>query len=234
MGRKLLYLFLLVTFSSQAQEVAKGDLFSTVIRENINKYKMETELAFEAKDVERVDFLFDSLVNNVIKSSVLDNFSVRKKSGKKIDLYKFEKPVFIITYASWCVPGVGEIPALNKLAKEYHKDIDFVVLFWDNDIYNVKKVARKYNNNINILYVDERENKHDHVVEILKHSLGFPTSYFIDGNKRIVDVRHRIAEPFNENYETSFDNNYSTFRNGISLLSYSVKQQETKVASKQP
>ena len=43
---------------------------------------------------------------------------------------KVKKPIFLVTYAAWCVPGKGEILALNKLAKEFHKEIEFVVIVW--------------------------------------------------------------------------------------------------------
>ena len=113
-----------------------------------------------------------------------------------------------MTYASWCTPGVGEIPALNEIAEKYYKDIDFVVLFWDSK-ENVRKSTRDYSNRINIIYVDEKENTNDHIVEIMKHSLGFPTSFFIDETKRIVDVRRGVLHPYNEKYEISFELNYN-------------------------
>ena len=61
-------------------------------------------------------FLFDSLINNVVNRSYLDNFKVRKISGRKTELNDFEKPIFLMTYASWCTPGSGEVPALNDIA----------------------------------------------------------------------------------------------------------------------
>ncbi len=216
MGRKLLYLFLLISFLAQSQ-IEQGLYFSEAIGKNIKKYTKNSQDAYAEKDFERADFLFDSLINNVVTGSYLDNFKVRKVSGKKIELYKFEKPVFLMTYASWCTPGVGEIPALNEVAKKYYKDIDFVILFWDSK-ENVRKAARAYSNKINIIYVDEKENKNDHIVNIMKHSLGFPTSFFIDQNKHILDVRRGVLHPYNEKYEISFELNHNSFLNGISLL----------------
>jgi len=231
MGRKLLYLFLLVTFSAQSQ-IEQGSLFSEAIGKNIKKYTKNSQKAYTDQDFERAEFLFDSLINNVVNGSYLDNFKVRKLSGKKIELYKFEKPVFLMTYASWCTPGVGEIPALNDVAEKYYKDIDFVILFWDSK-ENVRKSTRDYSSKINIIYVDEKENKNDHIVEIMKHSLGFPTSFFIDENKRIVDVRRGILHPYNEKYEISFELNYNSFLNGISLLKNLGDEDKEHLASKQ-
>jgi thiol-disulfide isomerase/thioredoxin len=233
MGRKLLYLFLLVTFAAQSQ-IEQHTLFSEAIGENIKKYTKNSQKAYAAQDFERAEFLFDSLINNVVNGSYLDNFKVRKRSGRKIELYKFEKPIFLMTYASWCTPGVGEIPALNEIAKKYHDDIDFVVLFWDSK-KNVRKATRKYSNKINILYVDEKENTNNHVVEVMKHSLGFPTSFFMDENKKIVDVRRGVLHPYNEEYSISYELNYNSFLNGISLLkNLSDEDNEVVAAHRKP
>ena len=217
MGRKLLYLFLLISFSALSQNIEPELLFSKVIGKNIKKYTINSQQAYLNNDLERADFLFDSLINHVVNGSYLDNFKVKKISGRKTELKDFEKPIFLMTYASWCTPGSGEIPALNDIAKKYHKEIDFVILFWDSK-GKVKKASRDYNKHISIVYVDEKENKNDHLVETLKHSLGFPTSFFIDKNKMIVDVRRGVLHHYDEKYSISFELNYKSFLNGISLL----------------
>lgn len=231
MGRKLLYLFLLVSFIAQSQ-IEQGTLFSEAIGKNIKKYTKNSQMAYAVHDFERAEFLFDSLINNVVNGSILDNFKVRKLSGRNISLYKYKKPIFLMTYASWCTPGVGEIPALNSVADKNYKEVDFVVLFWDTK-KNVRKSTREYSNKINIIYVDETENNSEHIVEIMKHSLGFPTSFFIDENKRIIDVRRGALHPYNEKYEVSFELNYNSFLNGISLLKNLGDDDEIHLVSKQ-
>jgi len=230
MSRKLLYLFLLISFSALSQDLEPKALFSKVIAENIKTYRQKSQKAYLENDFEKAEFLFDSLINNVVNGSYLDNFKVRKLSGRKIELNDFNKPIFLMTYASWCTPGSGEIPALNDIAKKYRKEIDFVILFWDSKD-KVKKVARDYNKHITILYVDEKENTHDHIVETLKHSLGFPTSFFIDENKMIVDVRRGVLHQYNEEYNISFELNYNSFLNGISLLK-NFNSEKTEISSK--
>jgi thiol-disulfide isomerase/thioredoxin len=217
MGRKLLYLFLLISFSALTQDLEPRNLFSKVIGENIKSYRAKSQDAYLENDFERAEFLFDSLINNIVNGSYLDNFKVRKLSGRKIELYDFDKPVLLMTYASWCTPGSGEIPALNEIAKKYHKEIDFVILFWDEKS-NVKKATKDYNKHITIVYVDEKENTNDHIVETMKHSLGFPTSFFINEDKVIKDVRRGVLHHYNEEFEISFELNYNSFLNGISLL----------------
>ncbi len=231
MGRNLLYLFLLLSISAQSQ-IEHGIPFSEAIGKNIKKYTKKSQKAYAEEDFEYAEFLFDSLINNVVNGSYLDNFKVRRVSGKKITLYKFEKPIFLMTYASWCTPGVGEIPALNEIAQKHHKDIDFVVLFWDSK-ENVRKTSHAYSKKINIVYVDEQENTNDHIVEIMKHSLGFPTSFFINENKQILDVRRGVLHPYKEKYEISFELNYSSFLNGISLLKNLGDEDKSHFASKQ-
>ena len=217
MGRKLLLLLLLISVTALSQDLEPRNLFSKMIGENIKTYRQKSQEAYLDNDFERAEFLFDSLINQVVNGSYLDNFKVKKLSGRKIELNDFEKPIFLMTYASWCTPGSGEIPALNDVAEKYHKEIDIVVLFWDSKD-KVKKATKKYHKKITVLYIDEKENKHDHIVETLKHSLGFPTSFFIDENKKIVDVRRGVLHPYNEEYSISFELNYNSFLNGISLL----------------
>ena len=231
MERKLLYFLLLFCFFAQSQNV-QAPYFSEAIGKNIKQYTQNSQRAYAQKDFERAEFLFDSLINNVVNGSYIDNFQVRKLSGKKTVLYKFEKPIFLMTYASWCTPGVGEIPAFNDIANKYYKEVDFIVLFWDSK-QNVRAAAKAYSNKINIVFVDETENKNDHVVEVLKHSLGFPTSFFIDENKRIVDVRRGALHPYNEKYEISFELNHNSFLNGISLLKSLDNDSNTHLAAKE-
>ncbi|OAB78194.1 TlpA family protein disulfide reductase [Cochleicola gelatinilyticus] len=234
MGTKLLTLFILFSFTLQAQDMAREDYFSQKIGKHIKKFTQESQRAYADNNLERAEFLFDSLINNVVNGSYLDNFKVKKLSGKKSELNDFKKPVFLITYASWCVPGVGEIPALNDLVAEHHDEIDFVVLFWDSKD-KVKKATKEYHKKINVMYVDEKENTNNHVVKTMKHSLGFPTSFYIDSNKRILDVQRGVLHAYNESYDTSFNMNYDSFLNGVATLkSLSPNTNLNPVATKIP
>ena len=217
MSKRLLLLFLLVTVNALSQDYEPVRLFSYVIGKNIKSYTYKSQIAYDEGNIEYAEFLFDSLISNVVVNSYMDNFKVNKLSGKKIELYDFKKPIFLMTYASWCTPGVGEIPALNKIAKAEHKNIDFIVLFWDSKD-KIKKLARKYSDKINIVYVDELENKNDHIIESMKHSLGLPSSFYIDENKKILDVRRGVLHYFSEDFNRSFELNHNAIQNGITLL----------------
>lgn len=217
MNKKILLLILLISFSTLAQDLGSHKLFSKEIGRNIKKYRQKSQEAYADKDFERAEFLFDSLIKNVVNNSYMDDFKVRKLSGRKVRFYEFKKPVFLMTYASWCTPGVGEIPALNEIASKYHKEIDFIVLFWDSR-NKVKEATRDYSNKFTILYVDEIENTQNFIVQTMKHSLGFPTTFFIDKNKKIIDVRRGVLHPYNEEFNVSYNLNYNAFANGIALL----------------
>ena len=153
----------------------------------------------------------------MVIGSYLDNFTVRKLSRRQIDLYRFKKPIFLITYSSWCVPAEGEIPALNAIAKNYHKDIDLVVLFWDTRV-NAKKATKKYSRKVNIIYVDETENTNNYIVERMKHSLGLPTSFLIDKDKRIKAVQRGATQFYNPNNESSAELIYNYFLKSVAIL----------------
>lgn len=217
MGKILLALFIFTSLVSYAQDFEPKTYFSDAIEKNIRKYRVNAKRAYIKDDLERAQFLFDSLINHVVKGTYLDNFKVRKFSGRKIELHEFEKPIYLITYATWCVPGIGEIPALNDVVDTYSDEIDFVMLFWGPK-KKVRKLKKKMNKKIKILYVDEKENKNDFVIRCMKHTLGFPTSFFIASDKKVLDVRRNFLHHYSEEYTTSYNSNYQAFTSGVSLL----------------
>ncbi|MFT7073510.1 TlpA family protein disulfide reductase [Patiriisocius sp. Uisw_017] len=225
MDRKLLLLFIIISFSAQGQDLEPSRLFSQAIGKNIKTYRINSKQAYADNDFKRAEMLFDSFIKKVVNGSTLDNFPIRKISGKRKKLYDYKKPIFLITYASWCTPGVGEIPALNAVARKHYKDIDFIVLFWDTK-KNARKLGRAYDNKIQVVYINELENTNSTAIKTMKHSLGFPTSFFIDANKKILDVRRGALHPYHEEYEISFELNYNSFLNGISMLKTLPSQNE--------
>lgn len=213
------YLLLFLTCSCLITTYAQQDQksFSEALSLHLPKYKKHADKAYRAKDVERADFLFDSLVNYCLKGSRLDNFKVKDLKKKPVFLDEFKKPLYLTTYASWIAPTAGEIPALNKLAEKYGEQVHFVMLFWDNN-ETARELAKKYSKKITILYVDEMQNSSPYVVKMMKHSLGFPTSFLLDKDKRILDIRRKVSHPFGIELERSFDLNYDSFSNALSLL----------------
>lgn len=215
MVRKLLLIltFLVLQTSSYSQEDNKV-LFSQALSAHFPKYDQSAKLAYYYRDYDRARVLFDSLVQNNLKGSYMDNFCFKDLRSKSVNLYDLDKPVYLITYASWCITTKGEIPALNQLAEKYSDQIDFVVLFWDSK-KTTKKAAKAYNKHITVVYVDEMENKDAFVVSRLKHTLGLPTTFLLDKNKQILDVRRGISHSYEKSLQESIDVNYNSIFDGI-------------------
>lgn len=199
--------------TSQGQENVTS--FSDAIKNNIKKYNTQTDKEFERGDIEKGYALFDSLVQNHLVGSRFDDYSFKCVNSRKVKLSKIKKPVFIITYASWCVMNRGEIPALNKLARKYEDDIQFIVVFWDVKS-DVKKIARQFNNHIKVCYANESYKNDEAIVATLKHSLGFPTSYFLNSDLEVVDIkRGAISIPSRTAFKKALEMNYSIFNSRL-------------------
>lgn len=229
--KKLLFtiygLLLSLVFYGQADSI----YFSNAIKIDFEKYKVQSEFAYRTGDVERGEFLFDSLVDNRLRNTIFDNFSVKKNKGGKFRFEKTKKPVVLITYASWCVFSQGEIAAINKLARKFNHDVDFVVLFWDRKS-SIKKVARKFNHHINVCYAHEYYRTDAHIVASLKHTLGFPTCFYIDSNKRVADIRRSgIYLPDGKKaYKKCYALNYNAFLDGLATIIMDRELKEERLA----
>ncbi|TGD56738.1 TlpA family protein disulfide reductase [Flavobacterium humi] len=212
----LLSTFFAFCFFGYGQE--DGSSFAGAIKLHLKKYNAQSDLAFENKDWEKGQVLFDSLVSNYLIGTTFEDYTLKSFEKRKIKLSSFKKPVFILTYASWCIPSKGEVPALNKLAQKYSKDVKFVILFWDKK-HNVKKIARKFNHNITICYAHETYKNDANIVANLKHTLGFPTSYFLDQDLKVVNIKRGGAQPDNKStYVKAYTMNYNAFREGLGSL----------------
>lgn len=214
MKRKLLILFFFLWFSvTYCQESIV--YFSEALKININKYNKASDRAFAKKDFNEGQRLFDSLVQYKLLGTHFDDFTIKKYNAKCIKLNKINKPVFLITYASWCVLSKGEISALNKLAKEHRNSLRFIMLFWDKKS-NIKKIAPQFSNDITICYANEGYDDDSRIVATLKHTLGFPTSFFIDENKKVVSIK-RISNQLKPktSFTTAMATCYANFSKNI-------------------
>lgn len=191
--------------------------FSEVIGKNIRTYRLASRAARYAKDDERLQFLFDSLVDHVVVGSYLDNFRVRKFGGRRIDLSYFKKPMYLITYADWCTPGSGEIPALNDLVDKNHNEIDFVVLFW-GPRKTIRKIKQKLHPKITVLFVNEKENNHSFIIRRMKHSLGLPTTFLLSDEKQIINVSRLLTHHYGLPYEDSYNKHFQYFTQKVAMV----------------
>jgi thiol-disulfide isomerase/thioredoxin len=189
--------------------------FSDAIKPHLKKYNAQSDIEFEKGDLAKGQFLFDSLVKNYLVGSRFNDYSLKSLNKRKVKLSKIKKPVFIVTYATWCVLGKGEIPALNKLAKKY-RDVRFIVLFWDKK-EDVKKLSRKFNSHVTVCYANESYRNDSRIVATLKHTLGFPTSYFLNSNLDVVDIRRGGIDTSPQlSYRDAISQNYGVFNEMIS------------------
>ncbi|MDT0293232.1 TlpA family protein disulfide reductase [Mesonia ostreae] len=204
-----------VSVAAQTQE--RKVFFSEAVGIHVPKYKKKAQKAYRERNTEYAEFLFDSIVKNHLAGTYIDNFNINciKKSRKCFN--DFKKPIYLTTYASWCVPGKGEIPALNELAKKYKDKIDFIVLFWDQK-KKVKEVISDYKRFIDIVYVDELENKDAYIVKTMKHSLGFPTTFFIGSDKKIIHIDRTAKLPYTDPFENSYNLNFNSLSSGVSEI----------------
>lgn len=207
------FLWSLMSFSQTDEPI----LFSTAIETHIREYNKKSEQAFLQNDMPKVHALFDSLVQNIIVGTELDNFYVNKRSGKQIRLHRFKKPLFIITYSAWYPLAEGEIHALNQIAQEHSKEIDFIAIFWETKA-KTKTASKGFSRKINVLFADEKENLSDNIIKSMKHSLGIPTAIFTDKNNIILDVGKLPAHHFNNDFDDSYNSKYNYFSRGVQII----------------
>lgn len=214
MRTQLLILFYLLFFHNVYGQ-QKVQLFSEEIKNHIGKFKHFSDIAYEKGDIEKGQLLFDSLVQNYLVGTKIDNYVLKCANGKKVKLQKIKKPIFLLTYSSWCVLNKAEIQSLNELSKKYTADFQLIVLFWDTK-KNMKKLATKFNNNINVCYANEEYEADEEVVSNLKHYLGFPTSYFMNKNLEIIDIlRGNPQVPIKTSFAKTLDYNLAFFEERI-------------------
>lgn len=214
----LLVILLLLSPNLTLEAQDSERLFSDAVRNNFSKFKQQSNKAYKSGDFERGQFLFDSLVQNQLVGSKFNDFTLKRVSNRKLKMSRVKKPIFLVTYAAWCVPGKGEIFALNKLAKEYSKEVEFVVIVWGKK-QEVKKFSKKFSSQIEICYAHKNYKNDNEIVENMKETLGFPTCYMLDSNLQVVNIKRGAASvPFKTPNKKAIDMNYNVFKERIIQL----------------
>lgn len=223
-----LLLSLFFSFGHAQDQKDSAEFFPDALRAHLGRYNEKANQAYEENNIEQAQILFDSLINNHIKGTKFEDYTLKTIERKKLKLSSFQKPVFLLTYASWCVPSKGEFQALSKLAQKYSKEVKFVILFWDKK-KNIKEIAKKFNHNISVCYAYDSNKGDAPIIAHLKHSFGLPTSYFLDQDLKVVSIKRGGAHPQqNSSYVNAFTMNYNTYHEGLSsiLLDKSIKQDQ--------
>ncbi|MCH8534006.1 MAG: redoxin domain-containing protein [Flavobacteriaceae bacterium] len=224
MVRKLLIAFLFYFINSsfyaqlsQEQDYEAKVFFSEQIRGHYKTHIKKIEQIENAGRYEEAEALAKKFIQEYMVGSYMDNFSLKcLKSGQcYIDDYK--KPMLILSYASWSIPTKGEVKAFNNLAKNFHKQIDFVVLYWDSK-QDARKDSKKLNSKIEILYVDELTNRYSSTIKMLKHTFGIPTTFVVGSDKRVLHIQTNIQNPLHLDEEVAIENCKEVFENHIQLI----------------
>lgn len=193
--------------------------FSSAINKNFVEYIEKSNKAYLDKNYIEAEELFQTMVQEKLIGTKFDNFSFNRIGKDRIELDEnIKTPTLILTYSSWCLIDKGEIPALNKLANDYKGKVKIIVVFWDTK-NKVKKIAKKFNSQIDVCYATERSKKDLRTLKLLKNTLGFPTSFYLDADKNIVSIQKRSKSPiYKISYANSFKNNYEKLNSEISNL----------------
>jgi thiol-disulfide isomerase/thioredoxin len=208
----------MISITANASSSDTIAVFSESVKANFKKYVSLSNKAYNKKNYEKAENLFDSLVQNSLAGTHFDDFSFKRLGKSRIQLSKIDKPILLITYSSWCILGKGEIPALNQIAKEYKDKMQIVVVFW-NKKNDMKKIARSFDNQIMGCYANDSEQKDSKAISYLKRTFGFPTSYLIDENMELVDINKNFVKPENKvNLKNSLDFYYHKFNSGLTSL----------------
>jgi hypothetical protein len=187
-------------------------IFSFSIHKNINKFISTSNAAYKNKNIEEGKSLFDTLVVNHLKGKQFDNFTFKKFGSRNpVALKEIKKPIFLITYASWCILSLGEISALNDMAFKYKDKAQFIVLYWDRR-ENLTKIVKDFSKDIQFCYAHDTYNDDTYLISTLKHTLGFPTTYLLDENLKVVNISRGgivtppvIVDPKDPNYKQKFE-----------------------------
>lgn len=172
---------------SQAEKI----YFDAAISEHIKTYNQQCDLAIENDNDEYVDVLFDSLRKTYLKGTFISKLRLKKVSGGHVDTDDIQTPILLITKKTCLVTHREEIKAINLIANQYKGKLEIIVLYWDRKNL-VKKATKRFNKNVNIVFVNERDNKLDVVLSSIKNSFGVPASFYITENKLLNNIDRKF------------------------------------------
>lgn len=213
MSKLLLFSFFLTVFTASSQNSSQLFL-SEALDRNLPKYLLQVENAIQNRQHDSIPSFFSTLVSEKLVGTYMDNILASNLSRKETDLADFEKPVLLITNPTWRINSKGEQPALNELARVYGDQVDIVILLW-GDLKTVKKLSKGYKKKIEVLYVDDTDNKYSRIIKNLKHSLGLPLAFTLTGQKQIIDIQHRFTNRMDQPIKESSEHNFEFYEKMI-------------------
>lgn len=197
--------------------------FTDAVRVNLSEYKASYIAALDAKNHELAQFLFDSLVNEQLIGTKFNYLSIKRIDNGRLKLKKIRKPIVLFTHTNWMVKNRGEIQAINKVAREYHKKMTFIVLYFDTK-EDALKVSRKFNKHVIVCNAHDK-NKYDmFLIKTLRNTLGFPNLYVIDENKIIHKIKRGtgVHVDLKTPLKKAKDINYEHFKNELAPMIHRI------------
>lgn len=219
-----LLLGLVISFQGFGNETDSIVDFSSAIKKNFREYVSKSNKAYNDKNYTEAESLFNDLVTQKLLGTKFDNFTFKRVGKKDLKINDIELPTIIYTYASWCLIEKGEFPAINKLAAEYKGKVKIVVVFWDTK-ENMKKLSKGLSSDIEVCYAHETYPEDVKVVNLLKNTLGFPTTYFLSANQNILAIKKNVMKAdYNVDFNESLANNMNEINDQITevLISNSI------------
>lgn len=234
--KKYLLLVLVICFfqSSYSQTNERKKKFSDT-EALIVSYRTLCQKAWEANDSKLANTYYDS-IKNCIVGSYIDNYNFETINAKRYQVGVSNKPIFLTLTASWCAPCRAEIPALNKLIDEYAEKVNFLVLFWDVKS-DLADLASKYNQKAYLIPSLTKSIDKAHTIDIagFKSITGYPTTYLVDGNNKIIDYltgavvpgtgKNAKGDDIFITEEDAFTSNYNRLKAAVELLIKTNKDQ---------
>ncbi len=187
-------MFTILLLASSLLTYAQDDkvYFNDALSQHLKPYIKQSDLAFENKDYELAETLFDSLLQNHLLNTYIPNLSLPKLSGGVLETDEIENPFLLITKTTWDFPNEKEIEAINTIAHAYRNQVEIIVLYW-GPRKKVKDVTGNYNKNVTLAYIDETENLSNSIIKTYKHSFGAPACFFVSSTKQLMALDKKFS-----------------------------------------
>lgn len=183
----ILFIGSILSVFSQEQKV----FFEDALSKHLDTYNSQCDTAIKNDRSVYVDVLFDSLNKTYLKGTVISKLRFKKLSGGYLETDAIKTPILLITKKTCLVTHREEIKAVNEMANQYKGKVEFIVLYWDRKSL-VKKAAKGFNKNVNIVYVNERDNNLDICMSSIKNSFGVPASFYITTAKELSNIDRKF------------------------------------------